>query len=64
MTQAPPPHHGLRPAARRPLLLQKFRTKLARVFPESRAAAIEALCLDAKRLSAKPVHEFVDMMVL
>lgn len=47
-----------------PLLLEKFRTNLARVFPPKQAAAILELCLDAKRLSATPVHEFVDMMVI
>jgi len=47
-----------------PLLLEKFRTNLARVFPSRQAAAILDLCLDARRLSATPVHEFVDMMVI
>jgi len=47
-----------------PLLMEKFRTNLARVFPPKQAAEILDLCLDAKRLSATPVHEFVDMMVI
>jgi 2-methylcitrate dehydratase len=47
-----------------PLLVEKFRTNLARVFPPKQAAAVLDLCLDAKRLSATPVHEFVDMMVI
>jgi len=47
-----------------PLLVEKFRANLARVFPPKQAGAILALCLDAKRLSATPVNEFVDMMVI
>jgi 2-methylcitrate dehydratase len=47
-----------------PLLVEKFRTNLARVFPPKQAGSILALCLDAKRLSATPVNEFVDMMVI
>jgi len=45
-------------------LLRKFQVNLARVFPPKRAAAILDLCLDANELSAIPVHEFVDMMVI
>ncbi|HXF80454.1 MAG TPA: bifunctional 2-methylcitrate dehydratase/aconitate hydratase [Usitatibacter sp.] len=47
-----------------PVLVEKFRTNLARRFPEKQRAAILALCLDAKRLDATPVHEFVDLMVI
>jgi 2-methylcitrate dehydratase len=47
-----------------PLLVEKFRTNLARLFPPKQAGAILGLCLDAKRLSATPVNEFVDMMVI
>ena len=47
-----------------PLLVEKFRTNLARVFPPKQAGAILDLCLDAKRLSATPVNRFVDMMVI
>ncbi|MBX3651958.1 MAG: bifunctional 2-methylcitrate dehydratase/aconitate hydratase [Burkholderiales bacterium] len=47
-----------------PLLEAKFRTNLARRFPEKQRAAIEALCRDQKKLEATPVHEFVDMMVI
>jgi 2-methylcitrate dehydratase len=45
-----------------PVLVEKFKTNLARVFPEKQREAILELCLDAKRLDATPVHEFVDMM--
>jgi len=47
-----------------PILVEKFRTNLARVFSEKRRAQILELCMDAKRLEATPVHEFVDLMAL
>ncbi len=45
-----------------PILVEKFRTNLARRFPEKQRAQILELCMDAKRLEATPVHEFVDLM--
>lgn len=47
-----------------PLLEAKFRTNLARRFPEKQRSAIEALCRDQKKLEATPVHVFVDMLVI
>ena len=47
-----------------PLLVEKFKTNLTRVFPAKQADAILDLCIDPKRLSATPMHEFVDMMVI
>jgi 2-methylcitrate dehydratase len=47
-----------------PVLVEKFKTNLARRFPEKQRAAILELCMDARRLDATPVHEFVDMMVI
>jgi 2-methylcitrate dehydratase len=47
-----------------PILVEKFRTNLARVFPPKQAGAILELCLDAKRLAATSVNEFVDLMVI
>jgi 2-methylcitrate dehydratase len=46
-----------------PMLVEKFRTNLARRFPEKQQRAILDLCLDAPRLEAAPVNEFVDLMV-
>jgi len=46
-----------------PILVEKFKTNLARVFAPKKAQAILALCLDHEKLLATPVHEFVDMMV-
>jgi 2-methylcitrate dehydratase len=46
-----------------PILVEKFKTNLARRFPAAQQKAILDLCLDAKRLEATPVNEFVDLMV-
>ena len=46
-----------------PVLVEKFKTNLARQFAEKQRAAILELCLDQKRLEAMPVHEFVDLMM-
>jgi 2-methylcitrate dehydratase len=46
-----------------PVLVEKFRTNLARRFPQARQQAIVALCLDARRLESTPVRDFVDLMV-
>ena len=47
-----------------PVLVEKFRTNLARRFPPARQKAILDLCLDPARLAKTPVNEFVDMMVI
>jgi 2-methylcitrate dehydratase len=47
-----------------PLLVEKFERNLARRFPPKQQKAILALCMDANRLDATPVHEFVDLMVI
>ncbi len=47
-----------------PVLVEKFKTNLARRFPPKQAGAILELCLDAKRLGVTPVNEFVDLMVI
>jgi 2-methylcitrate dehydratase len=47
-----------------PLLVEKFERNLARRFPAKQQKAILELCLDARRLGATPVHEFVDLMVI
>ncbi|MFO0145895.1 MAG: 2-methylcitrate dehydratase, partial [Betaproteobacteria bacterium] len=45
-----------------PVLVEKFKTNLARVFATKQANAILELCMDPKRLAATPVNEFVDLM--
>ena len=47
-----------------PVLVEKFKTNLARRFPAKQQHAILELCLDAKKLDATPVQEFVDLMVI
>jgi 2-methylcitrate dehydratase len=47
-----------------PLLEAKFRTNLARRFPEERRNAILELCRDSKQLDATPVDKFVDLFVI
>ncbi|MET0682267.1 MAG: bifunctional 2-methylcitrate dehydratase/aconitate hydratase [Casimicrobiaceae bacterium] len=45
-----------------PVLVDKFRTNLARRFPAKQQQAILEVALDATKLEATPVHEFVDLM--
>ncbi len=46
-----------------PLLVEKFKTNLARRFPERLQKTILDLCMDAGRLENTPVHQFVDLFV-
>jgi 2-methylcitrate dehydratase len=47
-----------------PELVRKFKTNLARRFPERQQKAILDICNDEARLAAMPVHEFVDLFVI
>jgi 2-methylcitrate dehydratase len=47
-----------------PVLVEKFKTNLARRFPAKQSQTILHLCQDQKRLENTPVHEFVDLMVI
>jgi 2-methylcitrate dehydratase len=47
-----------------PLLIEKFKTNLARRFPPKQQRAILRLALDAEKLAPTPVHEFVDLFVI
>jgi 2-methylcitrate dehydratase len=47
-----------------PLLIEKFRTNLARRFPAKQQQAILDVSLDAARLDAMPVNEYVDLYVI
>jgi len=47
-----------------PVLVEKFKTNLARRFPPKQQRAVLELCLDPRKLAATPVNEFVDMMVI
>ncbi|MBY4948704.1 2-methylcitrate dehydratase, partial [Cupriavidus respiraculi] len=56
--------HKRRRADGIPLLVEKFRTNLARRFPARQQEAILAVSLDQARLEAMPVHEYVDLYVI
>jgi 2-methylcitrate dehydratase len=47
-----------------PLLVEKFRTNLARRFPSKQQEAILGVSLDQQRLEAMPVHEYVDLYAI
>ena len=47
-----------------PLLVDKFRTNLARRFPQKQRDAILAASLDQKKLELTPVHEYVDLYAI
>jgi 2-methylcitrate dehydratase len=59
-----PVGHRRRRAEGIPLLVEKFKTNLARRFPAKQQRAILELALDAGRLEATPVDEFVDLMII
>jgi 2-methylcitrate dehydratase len=56
--------HKRRRAEGMPVLVEKFKTNLARRFPEKQQKTILELCLDAERLARTPVNEFVDLFVV
>jgi 2-methylcitrate dehydratase len=47
-----------------PLLVDKFRTNLARRFPQKQQDAILAASLDQAKLESMPVHEYVDLYAI
>jgi 2-methylcitrate dehydratase len=56
--------HKRRRAEGIPLLVEKFRTNLARRFPLKQQQAILAASLDQAKLEAMPVNEYVDLYVI
>jgi len=56
--------HKRRRAEGMPVLVEKFKTNLARRFPAKQSQAILNLFNDEKKLQNTPVHEFVDLMVI
>jgi 2-methylcitrate dehydratase len=56
--------HKRRRADGIPLLVEKFRTNLARKFPVKQQQAILDVSLDQARLEAMPVNEYVDLFVI
>ena len=55
--------HKRRRAEGMPILVEKFRTNLARRLPQKQQQEILELCLDRPRLEATRVDQFVDMFV-
>jgi 2-methylcitrate dehydratase len=47
-----------------PVLVEKFRTNLARRFPQKQQQAILDVSLDRTRLEVMPVNEYVDLYVI
>ena len=47
-----------------PLLIEKYKTNLARIYDADKQKQIIDLCLDYDKLSATPVNEFMDLMAL
>jgi 2-methylcitrate dehydratase len=47
-----------------PLLIEKYKTNLARIYGADKQKKIADLCLDYEKLTATPVNEFMDLMAL
>jgi 2-methylcitrate dehydratase len=56
--------HKRRRAEGMPVLVEKFKTNLARRFPQKQQQAILDVCMDPARLEAMPVNQFVDLFVV
>ncbi len=56
--------HKRRRAEGIPLLVEKFKTNLARRFPEKQRQAILDVSLDQAKLEAMPVNQYVDLYVI
>ena len=54
--------HRHRRQAGLPLLIRKFQDALETCYLPSQAEAILELCLDAKKLEATPVNQFMDLL--
>ncbi|HEY3292140.1 MAG TPA: 2-methylcitrate dehydratase, partial [Candidatus Nanopelagicaceae bacterium] len=55
--------HARRRAEGIPLLVEKYRTNLARIFSQKQQEEIIDLSLDRHRLESTPVNEFMDLFV-
>ena len=56
--------HKRRRAEGMPILVEKFKTNLARRFPDKHQKTILDVCMDPARLEAMPVNQFVDLFVI
>ena len=59
-----PVGHARRRVEGIPLLIEKYKTNLARIYDTDKQKKILELCLDCDKLSATPVNEFMDLMAL
>jgi len=59
-----PVGHARRRVEGIPLLIEKYKTNLARIYDADQQKKILDLCLDYDKLSATPVNEFMDLMAL
>jgi 2-methylcitrate dehydratase len=55
--------HRRRRAEGIPVLIEKFKTNLARSFPVKQQNIILGISLDAQRLNDIPVNEYVDLFI-
>ena len=56
--------HARRRAEGIPLLIEKYKTNLARIYDGEKQKKILDLCLNYDKLSSTPVNEFMDLMAL
>jgi 2-methylcitrate dehydratase len=59
-----PVGHARRRTEGIPLLIEKYKTNLARIYDADQQKKIIDLCLDYDKLSVTPVNEFMDLMAL
>jgi 2-methylcitrate dehydratase len=59
-----PVGHARRRTEGIPLLIEKYKTNLARIYDTDKQKKIIDLCLDYDKLAATPVNEFMDLMAL
>ena len=59
-----PVGHARRRVEGIPLLIEKYKTNLARIYDTDKQKKILDLCLDYNKLSETPVNEFMDLMAL
>ncbi len=59
-----PVGHARRRVEGIPLLIEKYKINLARVYDADKQKKIADLCLDYDKLAATPVNEFMDLMAL
>ena len=59
-----PVGHARRRTEGIPLLIEKYKTNLARIYDTEKQKKIIDLCLDYDKLAATPVNDFMDLMAL